>query len=149
MTGLSAQDHWDIRQLLSVAVHIADSGEWGVFEQVFAADAELEAGEKIYRGAAGAASFERAERGPAIHARHTLNTVIRGGANPDQAYAWSRYLLVTEQQTALGGDLLDELVRGEGGWRIQHRRVTERNRVDDGTYRSDEGEKFATWLAAP
>ncbi|MFV0434653.1 MAG: nuclear transport factor 2 family protein [Leucobacter sp.] len=191
---MNAQDQWEIRQLLSLAVHIADSGEWEALDRVFTADAVIESAasgesaesgesgeaaesvDRRYRGPAGAAEFERVERGPSVQARHTLNTVIRGGdvrgGDPERAYAWSRYMLVTDRATALGGDLLDTLVRVDGEWRIQHRRVTERNRrapgqLDGGggrgesgesggdpepgpnnPYRSDEGESFASWLAA-
>lgn len=70
-----------------------------------------------------------------LPSHHTLNTVIRAGDAPGTAVAWSRYVLVTYEASAAGGDYLDTLEERDGTWVITSRRVTERNRQrPDGEY---------------
>lgn len=115
----------------------------------------------VVSGLEGVAEFERerasgASGGPEIHAHHTVNTVLRAAERPaddgaPRAFAWSRSVLVTDAAAALGGDLLDELVRTGEGWRIRRRRVTDRDRGDlrapGEPYDPSDGESFSTWLA--
>lgn len=147
-TRLSAQDHWDIRQVLALHAHIADADDQQHLRLVFTDDVVLEHGDRRYEGIGGLLDFEREIRGTEIYARHTLNTAIRTTDRPGRIRAWSRYVLITSAAVAVGGDYLDTLERRDGGWRIVHRRVSDRNRDRDlgEPYRSTDGESFDTWL---
>jgi hypothetical protein len=137
---LTAQDHWDIRQVLSYYAHLVDSGEWVALGEVFSENALIETSSGVFTGPGCVREFETGD------SHHTLNTVIRAGESDGIAIAWSRFILVAAEGTAAGGDYLDTLGRGDDGWRITHRRVTERNRTRPaGEYSSAGAEDFASW----
>ena len=139
--------YWPILNVLSLHNHLIDNEEWDRLSAVFVDDIRLQtpAGEFIGISAV----REHLREGASGDTHHTMNTIVdeRGDG---LAAVWSRFLVVTFEQTALTGDHVDEFVRTEAGWRIQHRRVTFRNRSD----RAPDGSpwlaaSFATWQTDP
>jgi hypothetical protein len=146
MTTLSAQHRWDIQQTLSYYGHLVDNSEWGRISDVVSDDLRLETPDGVFYGPSGVREFEDT---PAAPAHHTVNTIIHPGATEASAVAWSRFILITGEGSAVGGDYLDTLELEGGLWKITARRVSERNRVrPGGEYSAAGAHNFASFEAA-
>lgn len=152
VTTLTADDRWGIQQTLALYGHFVDNGEWTLLDSVLAPDARLESPAGEFTGASGARAFEQqlaASLGGHLPSHHTINTVIRAGEAAGSAVAWSRYVLVTYEASAAGGDYLDTLEERDGTWVITSRRITERNRErPSGQYSAEGAESFASFESA-
>lgn len=152
VTTLTADDRWGIQQTLALYGHFVDNGEWALLDSVFTPDARIESPAGEFTGASGARAFEEqlaASLGGHLPSHHTINTVIRAGETAGSAVAWSRYVLVTYDASAAGGDYLDTLEQRDGTWVIASRRITERNRErPSGQYSAEGAESFASFESA-
>ncbi|NYF12431.1 hypothetical protein HDC34_000725 [Pseudoclavibacter sp. JAI123] len=150
-TELTADDRWGVQQTLALYGHFVDNGEWELLATIVAADARLETQAGEFSGPPGVRSLEEqlaTSLGGRLPSHHTLNTIVRPGEKPGTAVAWSRYVLVTYEATAAGGDYLDTLEKRGGTWVLTGRRVTERNRErPGGEYSTAGAETFATFEA--
>ena len=148
---LTADDRWGIQQTLALYGHFVDNDEWEALATIVGADARFETPAGTFAGPSGAQTFElqlATASGGHLPSHHTLNTVIRAGDAAGTAVAWSRYVLVTYEASAAGGDYLDTLEERDGTWVITSRRVTERNRQrPDGEYSAAGAETFDSFEA--
>ncbi|HJQ82688.1 MAG TPA: nuclear transport factor 2 family protein [Candidatus Binatia bacterium] len=110
--------------------HLVDRGRIDELLELFAEDATLEAGDAPpAHGRAAIRAFFTAtgERLAAATARpmirHHVSSVLVTMETPDAATADSYFLAVTERGPDHWGRYRDRLVRREGRWVFQHRRV--------------------------
>lgn len=125
---LSADDRLAIAQTLSLNGHLADSGDFDRFAEIFTADVvyELDAagvgtveGLQAVRGAA--RRMAQAGAGPLAH--HVTNIVITG-EHDGVATVESKILLLMHTGAIESAVQHDTLLREDGTWRISHRIVT-------------------------
>jgi len=128
---LSAREH--VRELVAAYAHLVDAGRFDALVELFAEDAVLEAGtlppargraaiRAVFAGtgsrlAAGAAGTTR----PLI--RHHVSSLRIDVHDADTASAAAYFLALTERGPDHWGRYRDRLVRIDGRWLFQHRRV--------------------------
>lgn len=123
---LSAGDHIEIRQVLANYGHVVDEHDWARAEEVFTPDIVLETGPDgpTLRGISDiVATF----KGRNMYAHVTTNTVVTE-EQEDRVSAHSKFIGFPNEGPPVTGDYVDELVRTESGWRLNHRRVEVRQR---------------------
>ena len=132
-----------VTQTLHLYDHLVDNGEWEQLGAILAPEFELTAPDGVFRGAAGARSFEEGA-GEHLPAHHVLNTLVEPVPGRDAVRAWSRYLLVTWDYAARVGDYLDLLVPDGEDWQLVARQVLPRGA--GGEPRAEHA-SFAAWRA--
>jgi hypothetical protein len=131
---LTPDDRLDIHEVIALHGHLADTGAYDRFDEVFTSDlvvdaadvgrAPLPAGDpRRPRLDAYIAAAHRIGPGSTL-ALHVTNTVVR--SDGDGAQAWSTGIAVREDGSIAGYTYEDQLVRTGRGWRIRHRRVSAR-----------------------
>lgn len=114
-----AADALEIGTVLSRCARGVDARARPDPDRVFTGDAVVVSPGGTARGPAEIAERTLAEtRGPHL----VTDTVLRRLA-PDRVRAWSKWLVVCADGSALGGDQLDLFVRTPAGWRIAERRI--------------------------
>lgn len=136
-----SEQSWAVTELLARYGHVVDNQEWDELTSVFTADVELDAqfADGEYRTVTGIDALRGfLESFDPRRSHHTLNTIIR--IEDGVAYAWSRFLVVEFDATSLTGDYVDEIVPATEGPRIRKRRISTRNRTEQGRQ-----ESFESW----
>jgi hypothetical protein len=124
-----AADALEIGTVLSRCARVVDARAWPDLDRVFTGDAVVVSPGGTARGPAEIAERTLAEtRDPHL----VTDTVLRRLA-PDRVRAWSKWLVVCADGTALGGDQLDLFVRTPDGWRIAERRIAALDAPGPGT----------------
>lgn len=132
---------WAVTELLARYGHVVDNQEWSELASVFTSDVELDAqfADGEYRTVTGIEPLRGfLEAFDPRRSHHTLNTIIR--IENGVAHAWSRFFVVEFDATSLTGDYVDEIVPTVDGPRIAKRRISARNRPEQGRQ-----ESFASW----
>lgn len=146
MTGspvLNPQDRLDILETLHFLSHVIDNREWDHLADAVAEDVEFlsprtDAPETLedlapvmaLPGPAGIRQGYELSQLAQYGSVHTLNTVIEP-IDQDTAVTWSRLIMVSFDQRAVGADVVDTLIRTPAGWRISRRVVHARNMLRD------------------
>ena len=125
-----------VRETIVRYAHLVDGGRFDELLELFTEDATLETG----TGPAGhgraairalfvdtGARLEAAQGRPFI--RHHVSTIDVDVQDPEAARARSYFLAVTERGPDHWGRYQDRLVRVDGRWLFQHRRVRTDGRV--------------------
>jgi hypothetical protein len=141
---VDSEIRWDVTELLSRYGHVVDNQAWAELGSVFTTDAVIDA---QYETTQGLAEIRRyLESFDPKRSHHSLTPIIQPGEHPGVVHAWSRFIIVEFDATVLCGDYVDVVVETAGGWRIQGRRVSPRNRADTAPggepWRT---ESFAAW----
>lgn len=136
---LSPQDRLDILETLHFLSHVIDNREWDHLADAVTEDVEYLAPSTETPTTVEDLAPAMAMPGPAglrqafelsqlakFGSVHVLNTVIEP-IDQDTAVTWSRLIMVSFDQRAVGADLVDTLVRTPAGWRISRRMVHARN----------------------
>ncbi|MFI7741351.1 nuclear transport factor 2 family protein [Kocuria rhizosphaericola] len=114
-----AADALEIGTVLSRCARVLDARAWQDLDRVFTGDAVLVSPGGTARGPA-----QIAERTPAgTRDPHLITDTVLRRLAPDRVRAWSKWLVVCADGSALGGDQLDLFVRTPDGWRIAERRI--------------------------
>lgn len=132
--ALSAADRWEIHEVIMLHGHLADTGNYERFGEVFTPDLEVDVGDLgrpslPVRDPSRPRLEEYIEAGRRIGpgdtlSLHTTNIVVR--EDGDGAQAFSKGLAVKRDGSVAGFSYLDRLVRTDRGWRIRHRKVSPR-----------------------
>lgn len=138
---ISTQDRFEILETLHFVSHVTDSREWDHLASVVTEDVEFLSPDTEHPQTVEELSPSITVTGPAgirhiyelsqlarYGSSHLLNTVIEP-VNDDTAVAWSRLILVSFDQRAVGADSVDTLIRTPEGWRITRRVIHARNMV--------------------
>ncbi|KUG60130.1 hypothetical protein AVL61_09270 [Kocuria rosea subsp. polaris] len=114
-----AADALEIGTVLSRCARVVDARAWHDLDRVFTGDAVVVSSGGTARGHA-----EIAERAPdGTRDPHLITDTVLRRLAPERVRAWSKWLVVRADGSALGGDQLDLLVRTPRGWRIAERRI--------------------------
>ena len=138
-TVLSAQDRLEMLETLHFLSHVVDNREWdhlagAVTEDVEFLSPKTDAPESMadlaptmtLPGPAGIRQGYELSQLAQYGSVHVLNTVIEP-IDQDTAVTWSRLIMVSFDQRAVGADAVDTVVRTPVGWRISRRVVHARN----------------------
>lgn len=136
---LGPQDRLEILETLHFLSHVVDNREWDHLADAVTEDVEFlsphtDAPESLedlaptmtLPGPAGIRQGYELSQLAQYGSVHVLNTVIEP-INQDTAVTWSRLIMVSFDQRAVGADVVDTLVRTPAGWRISRRVVHARN----------------------
>ena len=139
--ALSPQDRIDILETLHFLSHVIDSREWDHLAATVTEDVEFfspstESPETVadqaptvaLPGPSGIRQAYELSQLAQYGSAHILNTVIEP-IDRDTAVAWSRLIMVSFDQRAVGADSVDTVIRTPAGWRISRRVVHARNLV--------------------
>lgn len=139
--ALDPQDRLDILETLHFLSHVIDNREWDHLAYAVTEDVEYLsprmdtpvsvadlAPAMVLHGPAGIRQAYELSQLAQYGSVHVLNTVIEP-IDKDTAVTWSRMLLVSFDQRAVGVDAVDTVVRTPGGWRISRRVLHARNMV--------------------
>lgn len=137
--SLSPQDRLEIVETLHFLNHVIDNREWDHLADVVTEYVEIlspgtEAPESLedmapsttLPGPAGIRQGYELSQLAQYGSVHVLNSVIEP-IDGDTAVTWSRLIMVSFDQRAVGADVVDTLVRTPAGWRISRRVVHARN----------------------
>lgn len=137
--SLSPQDRLEIVETLHFLNHVIDNREWDHLADVVTEYVEIlspgtEAPESLedmapsttLPGPAGIRQGYELSQLAQYGSVHVLNTVIEP-IDQDTAVTWSRLIMVSFDQRAVGADAVDTVVRTPVGWRISRRVVHARN----------------------
>lgn len=139
--ALDPQDRLDILETLHFLSHVIDNREWDHLAYAVTEDVEYLAPRMVTPTSVADLAPAMALHGPAgirqgyelsqvaqYGSVHVLNTVIEP-IDEDTAVTWSRMILVSFDQRAVGTDVVDTVVRTPDGWRICRRVLHARNMV--------------------
>ncbi|MEU8185523.1 nuclear transport factor 2 family protein [Micromonospora sp. NPDC049044] len=126
--ALTAEDRAAITDLLNRHGHLTDSGEFDRMQELFTADVAYDVtdlGGGVLTGLAVLrdAALDLGAGNPVAH--HVTNIVLTAVAE-DRVHAQSKGIGINADGTAGSVTYEDTIVRGDGGWRITHRRVRAR-----------------------
>jgi 3-phenylpropionate/cinnamic acid dioxygenase small subunit len=125
-----------VRETVIRYAHLVDGGRFDELLELFTEDATLEAGDQTTaRGRAAiralfvdtGARLSSAQGRPFV--RHHVSNIDVDVESPDAARARAYFLALTEHGPDHWGRYQDRLVRVDGRWRFQHRRVRTEGRV--------------------
>lgn len=136
---LGPQDRFEILETLHFLSHVIDNREWDHLADAVTEDVEFlsphtDAPETVedlaptmaLPGPAGIRQGYELSQLAQYGSVHVLNTVIEP-IDQDTAVTWSRLIMVSFDQRAVGADVVDTLIRTPAGWRISRRVVHARN----------------------
>lgn len=139
--ALSPQDRIDILETLHYLSHVIDNREWDQLANAVTEDVEFiwpstdspnsvadQSPTASFAGPAGVRKAYELSRLARYGSVHVLNTVVEP-IDRDIAVTWSRLIMVSFEQTAVGADAVDTVIRTPDGWRISRRVVHARNMV--------------------
>jgi ketosteroid isomerase-like protein len=125
---LSAREH--VRELVAAYAHLVDGGRFDELVELFAEDAVLEAGalppahgRAAIRAVFAATGSRLAAGGGRPLIRHHVSSLRIDVHDADTASAAAYFLALTERGPDHWGRYRDRLVRIDGRWLFQHRRV--------------------------
>lgn len=131
---LTANDRWEIHDVIALHGHLCDARAYDRFDEVFADDLEVDVSDlglkpvpvldPSRRRIDAYIAVARRGGGNGAVAMHVSNIVV--AADDDGARAWSKGLLVRRDGSAASFTYEDQLVRTSRGWRIRHRTVSSR-----------------------
>ncbi|MBD2761708.1 nuclear transport factor 2 family protein [Kocuria sp. cx-455] len=137
--ALDPQDRLDILETLHFLSHVIDNREWDHLADTVTEDVEYLAPRMVtpvsvadlapamtLHGPAGIRQGYELSQLARYGSVHVLNTVIEP-IDGDTAVTWSRMILVSFDQRAVGTDAVDTVVRTPDGWRITRRVIHARN----------------------
>lgn len=137
--ALSPQDRLEILETLHFLSHVIDNREWDHLSNAVTEDIEFLsphtdspttvedlAPTMSLPGPAGIRQGYELSQLAQYGSVHVLNTVIEP-IDPDTAVTWSRLIMVSFEQRAVGADVIDTVIRTSAGWRISRRVIHARN----------------------
>jgi hypothetical protein len=131
---LTADDRWDIHEVISLHGHLCDAGTYDRFGLVFTPDLVVDVSDlglaplrphdpsQVRLDSYIAAAHRR---GPgSTLALHVTNVLVR--EDGDGARAWSKAFILNQDGSCASFTYEDQLRRTSDGWRIRHRKISAR-----------------------
>jgi SnoaL-like domain len=132
--ALTADDRWEIHEVISLHGHLCDAGTYDRFGSVFTPDLVVDVSDlglaplraddtsQVRLDSYIAAAHRRGPGGTL--ALHVTNVLVR--EDGDGARAWSKAFILNQDGSIASFTYEDQLVRTSVGWRIRHRKISAR-----------------------